>query len=59
MYICGVCGNQTKAGVPCNIVPAEVRDVTYPTRYGVGDPGGSGYETVREVFTCPFCNKES
>jgi hypothetical protein len=51
MYICEVCGTTTGAGVPCNVVPVEIRKKVYPE-------GSTGYETVREVDACPACVKE-
>ena len=58
MYICGVCEIQVGPRVPCNITPVETREKVYPARSGANDPGGRGFETVREVHACPSCAKE-
>lgn len=55
MYVCGVCKIQQGPKVPSNITAVESRPKTYPARHAVGDPGGQGYETVREVNRCPSC----
>lgn len=55
MYICGICTTQVGPKVPSNIITVETRQRKYPARPGVGDPGGSGYETVREINACPSC----
>lgn len=53
MYKCEACGNQTKPRTPCHVVPVEMREKVYPPRQG--DPGGRGYEIVREKRVCPSC----
>ena len=53
MYICEICNTQTEPNVPCNVITVETRPKVYPPR--PGDPGGSGYETVKEVRACPSC----
>ena len=55
MYVCEICNTQTEPNVPCHVIQAETRDKTYPARPGANDPGGSGYETVREIRVCPSC----
>lgn len=57
MYKCGVCGTQTEAGVPCNITTVDIRARTYPARPNAGDPGGAGYEIVKEIRVCPPCGR--
>ena len=53
MYICEICTTQSEPNVPCEMVVVETREKTYPAR--AGDPGGSGFETVKEVRACPAC----
>ncbi len=55
MFKCGFCKTQTAPKVPCNIITVEMREKTYPARPSANDPGGSGHETVKEVYACSSC----
>jgi hypothetical protein len=68
MYRCEICKNVVPANTPITRITAETRAVTYPYRpeanrkitKGSGklkphDPGGRGFEIVRELIACPDC----
>jgi hypothetical protein len=68
MYRCEICKNVVPANTPTARITAETRAVTYPYRpeanrkitKGAGklkphDPGGRGFEIVRELIACPDC----
>lgn len=68
MFRCGVCGNSSHAGESLERRTAETRERVYPYRRKAqfyfdednkrkrkDDPGGVGWEIVREVNVCPRC----
>lgn len=67
MYRCHFCADCAPAKTKAVRVPVEARARTYPRRpeaqpyFDNGklkhndDPGGVGYEIVREVLACPAC----
>jgi len=68
MYRCEICKTVVPANTPTVHITAETRAVTYPyraeanrkIRKGTGkikpsDPGGRGFEIVRELIACPDC----
>jgi len=69
MYRCDVCACVVPSNTPCNRIVIETRAVEYPAREKVhwippshrgkgtwiDDPGGHGFETVRELRACPRC----
>lgn len=58
MFICDSCHGVTKPGEPMTRVVVETRPKVYPARKvteSVFDPGGEGYETVREEARCRAC----
>jgi hypothetical protein len=71
MFRCESCNKNVKAGErPCFFV-VERRDAVYPYRegankrdatafdpWGTDDPGGKGYETVKELKLCEPCAVE-
>jgi len=73
MFTCGVCKHLIGPGVNIGgRVPVKTRLKTYPFRRNafrirdhetnkmrwVDDPGGSGWEIVREILVCNDCIKE-
>jgi hypothetical protein len=67
MYRCESCRRVAAPGVPCARKVVKTRSVFYPVRYEVqrprpgkskftDDPGGTGWETVRELKVCPACS---
>jgi hypothetical protein len=73
-YRCNICWNPVPAGTPCHKRVLKTRIKHYPERehanrewrevkekwklVWIPDPGGVGYETVREVDCCPQCTLE-
>lgn len=57
MYKCEICHTQTESGVACNVTPVEVRARTYSARPNANDPGGAGFEIVKEINVCPACSR--
>ena len=69
MFRCDLCKKTSKSGEPSATVVVETREVQYPFRAAVhpyrdpetkkrlmlDDPGGVGYETVREVRAHERC----
>jgi hypothetical protein len=67
MYQCHLCKQIAPAGTRAHRIVLETRPRTYPFRRAVqryardgkrlyhDDPGGTGYETVREVLVCAEC----
>lgn len=67
MFRCHFCAACTPAKTKAARVPVETRARTYPRRLEAhtydhngklkhkDDPGGIGYEVVREVLACPAC----
>lgn len=55
MFICGVCGKQSKPGEKPVMTVLETRVKVYPAREWAGDPGGEGREVVRDVLTHKVC----
>lgn len=54
-YQCEKCKATQPHGTPSNRVVVETRQKVYPSRHDAGDPGGKGFETVREMVVCPDC----
>ena len=76
MYKCEFCGQSVRPGTPCKMVVVERRMHDHPFRSKVhklyriieghrkkvfvDDPGGRGYQIVREAKACAYCaNKYS
>lgn len=55
MFVCEKCGEQSKPGEASYKVVVERRVKTYPPRPRKEDPGGQGFETVRELTCCEGC----
>jgi hypothetical protein len=68
MYTCQKCGQTVPRRVPAHRLAIETRERSYPFRPKANrkiyvdkkwitpdDPGGTGYETVREIVVCPAC----
>jgi hypothetical protein len=67
MYRCEICKKVVPANTPSYLVVMDVRPATYARRLGANrftknrkteprdDPGGSGFEIVRELRACPDC----
>lgn len=55
MYICDFCNKQVGPGIPSNTIVMETREKEYPARPSVNDPGGFGYEIVKEAKVCTDC----
>jgi hypothetical protein len=66
MFRCSFCSKLTQKGEPMTRVPLETRAKTYPfreraNRYSMkardwpDDPGGKGFELVKEGQACPGC----
>jgi hypothetical protein len=67
MYKCEICHKVIPANVKSYRIPVETRPKAYPVRKDANriiregkvsytdDPGGIGYEVVREVTACPTC----
>jgi hypothetical protein len=66
MFKCDACGQQAHRGEPQTVVAITTREKVYPVRGQANrlcvrtntypdDPGGKGYETVKEVRGCPRC----
>lgn len=69
MFNCEVCGRTTKHGEKCNLIVADQKMVQHPWRSGVNkirnpetdkieytpDPGGKGYQIVKEIRACGDC----
>ena len=70
MYKCEKCQNVVPAKTKAHRVVIETRKKRYPKRERankikedgkvkhIDDPGGMGYETVREIIVCPDCAKK-
>lgn len=71
MYRCENCQNLVPPNTKVHRVVIETRLKRYPLREKVhkkinkegklvyvDDPGGIGYETVREIIVCPDCAKK-
>lgn len=70
VYRCQLCGGVVPPNTPAIRQVAETRQRKYPFRAKANrfrkdgrikesdDPGGVGYETVREIVVCPGCSKE-
>lgn len=73
MYRCGLCSEVVGPGERIGgRIPVEIRKKVYPFRpkaYRIrdwetgrlkwhDDPGGQGWEVVREVLACPACVQE-
>lgn len=70
MYRCQLCGGVVPANTPAIRQVVETRKRKYPLREKANrfrkdrrikqsdDPGGIGYEAVREIVVCPGCSKE-
>ena len=54
-YQCEKCKATQPHGTPSNRIVVETREKVYPRRGD--DPGGKGFETVREMVVCPECDK--
>lgn len=70
MFRCGNCQQVSKLGEAATPVVVESRGKTYPARGRANpprspnwdwtdDPGGNGYETVKEIRVCPRCEGQS
>lgn len=65
MYRCEMCGLSSAPGELINRKVVETRTKEYPRRTCKGktgeihDPGGDGYETVREINICSDCLNDS
>ena len=69
MYRCEICHELIGPGLPAAKLVVETRPRVYPERKKANkfkrkrkkeasdDPGGSGYETVREVLACASCQE--
>ena len=69
MFVCDLCGISVPPKTKANRVPIEKRPRHYPARKTTSkvspkgktrsrhrdDPGGQGWEIVKEVITCPDC----
>jgi hypothetical protein len=67
MYLCQICHQCVPPRTKAYRIPVETRRRRYPPRTEVNevvrggkrrytdDPGGEGYEIVREVIACPGC----
>jgi len=67
MYKCQICQRTVPAGTKAYRIPVEFRPRRYPPHAKANrvlrdhkivytdDPGGEGYEIVREVTACPDC----
>ena len=67
MYICGKCEKVSAERQTPTRVVVERREKVYPYRAKANklpggifkdDPGGKGWEIVREVLMCLFCAKQ-
>lgn len=70
MYRCENCQNVVPPNTKAHRVVIETRLKRYPRRERankikedgkirhIADPGGIGYETVREITVCPECAKK-
>ncbi len=70
MYRCQICNTVSPVATPSHKVTLESRPMEYPSRpkahsMRVGrklksfdDPGGSGFEIVKEVLACRSCAEE-
>ncbi len=68
MFICENCNNVIKSNHPSFKKTIEIRQKQYLFRQDANkflyedkikktsDPGGSGFETVREIIVCKNCN---
>jgi rubredoxin len=68
-FICGLCKEQQPNGTKANIVVTRKRKKEYPLRFNVfrffneeegehqfkDDPGGVGWEPMKEAHACPMC----
>lgn len=68
-FKCGVCKQTSEPGEPATRIVTETRPRTYPFRakvfrmidpetkrtYFNDDPGGKGWEIVKEMLTCTPC----
>jgi hypothetical protein len=74
MYRCGICGCGSIPGQRAERVVTEIREKVYPKREGVNrtayvngveqtrsadDPGGKGWEIVKEVLAHPACAQDA
>ena len=57
MYICQNCGEQSAPRQAAHRVVVETREKIYPYR-SESDPGGKGFETVKELLVCANCVEE-
>jgi rubredoxin len=66
MYRCELCGQVIEPNTKAIRVPVETRHRQYPSRQKeisqgrnrkktITVPGGTGFEIVREVVSCPTC----
>lgn len=69
MYKCQICNTLVPAKTKATVIPIETRSRSYPHRVKANravrrpkgnieypnDPGGKGYETVRQAHACPQC----
>ena len=72
MYRCELCGVVVQPNTPCRKLVVETRRKVYTERRDsnririqgkkkpmhIGDPGGVGWEIVREVKVCRACNEK-
>ena len=58
MFICDGCHSPSEPHEPERRVVVEIRKKVYPPRIFAEDPGGSGWETVREISLCTECFKD-
>lgn len=73
MFNCQVCGKTTKEGTKCHLITAKRKMHEHPYRSGanrlkdhetgkweyIADPGGRGWQIVRELKACEDCKHYS
>ncbi len=69
MYQCDLCNLVVAPNISCNLVAIKSRTMSYSFRPKVNkgktkkyrdrvnDPGGDGFETIKEIKVCPKCHE--